>query len=147
MNSQPKPVTVNGKTYKVYPLTLEDMGEVQQWMDQQLEDRLMAMVARQIAAGTFTVEIQKYMIHSAMETAARNRIMLGSPEGDAFMSSMEAIQYLTWFSLKKGDPNISMDEVRAIMKSEIGAALTGKITEAVDLISAGDPKSTAPASG
>jgi hypothetical protein len=123
------------------------MGEVQQWIDQQQEDRLMAIAQRQIDRGTFSVEIQKYMIHCAMETAARNRIMLGTPDADHFMESIEAIIFLTWFSLKKGDPKITMEEVKGIVKSEIGESVTKKMREAVDLISADDPKLTAPDSG
>lgn len=147
MNSQPKLVSCNGKTYKVYPLTFEDMGNVQLWIDEQQEKRTMGAMERAIARGTLPVEIQKFMARSSMDLLARNRILLGTPEAETFMQSLEGMVYLTWYSIQKGDKAFTIEEAEQIVKSEMGALFQEQVKVAADIVGPDDPKSTAPGNG
>jgi len=147
MNSQPKPIVCGGKTYMAYPLTFEDMGEVQNWLDEQQEIRVQSMLERAVERGVLPTEILKYMARSAMDVAARNRLMLGSQEASEALASLDGSVFVMWYSIHKGDPTFTIEDAKAIIKDKLGHEFAQKVQEVADIVGPQDPKSTAPESG
>lgn len=145
LNAKPVTVKSGGKEYQVHPLTIDDHGDVQRWIDDQQETRIFEALERQTAKGSLPVEIQKYMARSALDILARNRILIGTPEADELLHSVDGKVYLTYLSIKKGDPAFTEADAKALVKREQAEAMA-RITEAADVIGADDPKSK-PAGG
>ena len=77
MNSQAKEVIVSGKTYRIYPLAFEEMGDLQNWIDRQQRNHVMAAVEEAVERGKLPIDVLKFMSMAALEVLARNRIALG----------------------------------------------------------------------
>lgn len=112
---KPKPLSIGGKTYLLHPLNFDDHGEVQAWLDAQQRD-VFAIAQQQIASGRFSVEIQKFMIKSALEIAARSRIYVGTPEADAMLDTIEGKAEMLYLSIKKGDPSFTYDKAMGLLR-------------------------------
>jgi len=152
MNSQPKPIVVKGKTYLVHPLNFEEMGELQEWLYAQQRKQVMTAVEEAVERNKLPVEVQKYLALAALDTLARNRILIGTPEADTLMNSLEGIVYMTWLGVRRGDPSFRLEDAvevaKVIVESAMGEAIQQQIIEAVDVLRTDDPKSTAgPANG
>lgn len=134
---KPTAVTVGGKTYQFHPTSFDDHGDVQTWLDEQQKDPF-AIVQEQIAKGRFSVEIQKYMVKSALELASRSRVLVGSPEADALLDSVEGKAFLIYLSIKKGDPKFKPEQAVELLRQLDHEART-KAIAAADVLRADDP--------
>jgi len=111
LTAQPKPLNIGGKTYQVHPLTLNDLGAFQAWIDTQFPDPL-EIASKKMA--TFPVAAQKHLIAVAMEQAAKGRRLLGTPDADAVAQSIEGVSQLLFLSIRKGDPSFTEADARAL---------------------------------
>lgn len=151
MNSQPKEVIVKGKTYRIHPLAFEEMGELQSWIDRQQRDHVMAAVEEAVERGKMPIDVLKFMSMAALEVLARNRIALGTAEADAQTSTIDGITYMAYLGIKKGDPTFKFEDTvpiaKAMLEQAMGQSIQMQVAQAVDVIGAEDPKSTATENG
>lgn len=113
LNKKPRPITVDGRTYLLYPLTLGDYGEIQAWIDSQQPDPYAAAAAA-LRSGMFTQAQQQFILRSAAEVAATRRALIGTPEADAIIESPAGVKFWLSASIRKGDPSFSDDDAAAL---------------------------------
>lgn len=145
LNGKGSTITVDGTEYRLHPLTLDDHGDLQAWVDKQQPDPFV-IVAQQIDSGRFSLEVQKFLARSALEVATRNRVLLGSPEADALLATGPGECEIFYLSLRKGDPTMTRERARAVYM-QLGAQLRARAVSAADVIRGDEPDPKAPASG
>lgn len=106
LTMQPRTLTVNGRDYKIHPLDLGDFGKLQEWIDTQFPSPFIA-VKEAFAMGGFTFAQQQFMLEKAIEKAARPRHLIGTPEADELLTSVEGYKQVLFLSIRKGDPSFS----------------------------------------
>jgi hypothetical protein len=141
MNS-PKTIRVGNREYRLHPLDFDDHGEIQRFLNEQVRNPL-EIVRKEIERGGFPLEIQKYMVKAAIEVAARTRILIGTPEADEIMDSIEGRAKLLQLSIRKGDPSFTYDKAMALIR-EMNNEARAQAVAAADMLRADeDPKSSA----
>jgi hypothetical protein len=101
--------------YRVSPLTYEDHGTLQRWVDAQFPnpfDQAWEAIQRARAKGQpFNVTQEQFLLKNAQELAARSRHPIGTPEADRLLWSDEGVKQILLVAIRKGDP--SFDESKA----------------------------------
>ena len=140
---KPKPLLVDGREYAVYPLTIDDLADLQAWCDRQCPDPIEA-VAKHLGSGKFNPVQEKYLLRMAVEVATAPRPKIGSPETQAMIGSLEGCAMLLWLSIRKGDPGFSEEAGKTLAK-KIGVGRVHQVIEftGADMV-ASDPKATKP---
>jgi hypothetical protein len=118
LTAQPQPLTVDGETYWIHPLDVNDLGALQAWIDRQHADPF-DVVKAVIDKGGFTVTMQQYMIAEALRESIKPKARLGSAEADELLLSMEGSRQVLYLSIRKGRPDFT--EAAA---AELAAKLT-----------------------
>lgn len=149
LTAQPVPFTVAGRDYKVHPLTLDDFGLIQAWVDHQFPDPLELLDAR---LEKYPVPLQKHLLKSALEIAAQPKPRLGSEEANRLaFQTVDGIKELLYLAIHKGDPLFTRGAA-ALLAARIGLAglaLILKATGADQILNASesegvsDPKAQA----
>lgn len=106
LTAAPSPVTIDGETYMVHPLTVKDWGDLQSWLDAQRKNPFEA-VKEAIALGGFTFEQQKHMLNQALVEATKPKCKIGSIEADELLTSMEGYAQVLYLSVRKGRPGFT----------------------------------------
>jgi hypothetical protein len=119
--ARPRPLTVGGATYDVYPLTIDDFAKVQEWVEAQFPDPF-DVANRQIEAGKpgkdedgnpsrvpYTLAQQQFFYRTALDLS-RARHPLGTPEADELVRSVEGAKFLLWLSIAKGRPGFRRED-------------------------------------
>jgi len=115
----PHTVKLGGAPFQVYPLTIQDLGTLQAWVDGQFPDPF-DTVNQEIERGRFalgddgkptrvpySVAQQQYMLKCAMEQKEKGKHLIGTPEADSKLHTMEGVKQLLLVSIRKGDPTFS----------------------------------------
>lgn len=110
VTGSPRTLRIAGGEYRIYPLTPEDFGKLQDWVDRQFPDPY-ALAADAINSGKFTIAQQQYILKTAMEQAARGSHPIGTPEADEKLYGMNGVMELLFVAISKGDP--SFDRAKA----------------------------------
>lgn len=116
LTGTPRTVQLGGEPWRVYPLTVEDLGTLQDWVDRQFPDPF-DIASREIDRGRLVLDAQgrpsrepypvaqqQFLLKTAMELRERGRRLIGMPEADAKLHSMEGLKELLLVSIRKGDP-------------------------------------------
>ena len=108
----PRSLTVDGREYHIYPLTLGDLGKLQAWLNSKLPDPFRAIEGR---LEGLTVEQQKYLLRDAADRANRPRVIpFQSAEGQELLQTFEGVKELLWLSIHRGDPGFSREDAEAL---------------------------------
>lgn len=107
------PLVIGGETYDVYPLTIEDYGELQNWLDTQYPDPL-AIAAEEMRLGRFNHPQQQFLLRTAMELKAKARVKIGSPEASEQLQSVEGTTEALYLSIRRGRPSFTREEATAL---------------------------------
>ena len=91
LTGQPRPLTAGGQTYQIYPLTIDDLGQLQGWIDSHFPDPFQTVQAA-IAAGNFNVTQQQFLLARAVEQSVRPRHLIGTPVADELLQSVEGLK-------------------------------------------------------
>jgi hypothetical protein len=118
LTGQPQKLAVDGRTYLIRPLTLDDFGALQQWVNEQFPD---PMAIAQASLNGLSVEAQKFLIKEAFAAASRPKPKLGTPEADALTNSLDGLREMLFLMIRRDDPSFTR---------EAAVALYGKITPA-----------------
>jgi hypothetical protein len=139
LTAQPKKLTVNGQEYLIHPLTLDDLGQLQSWIDSQFPDPFQ-VIGKAIANGNYTVTQQQYLFSQALERSTRSKNLIGTPEADRLLQTVEGMKRLLCLSIRKGRPEFTEEEAgvlyRALGLGDVQAAFAAS---EVNLVM-GDPK-------
>jgi hypothetical protein len=157
LNGKGQLIKVDGREYRILPLTLDDHGDLLEWLDRQRPDPIEA-ANRAIARGRlvvaedgterrepYPVDMQKFLLRAALETAARERILIGSPEADALLGSALGEREVLYLSLRKSDPSITRARAAEIY-DKLRDESRARALDGADVMRAPiDPKATTPA--
>jgi hypothetical protein len=111
LTNQPRPLTVDDRTYQVYPLTLADLGALQKWVNEQFPDPLDALRGR---LDGFSPEHQKFLLKDAAEASRRPRPRIGTPEADELLTTADGLAECLYLAVRRGDGAFSREQAAAI---------------------------------
>ncbi len=107
--------------YWIHPLTFEDIGKLQEWLDRQFPDPIQqAQEAIERAAERgkpFTVAQEQFLYKSAQELAAKAKVKVGMLEATQLLLSAEGNTQIIFLSIKKGDPNFKDEDAKKLFHS------------------------------
>lgn len=139
-----KTIKMGGKEYESYPTDLVDHGLMQKWLDDRLCDRILNFIERAYERGKLPVDMLKFLELSAERVAAKERILIGTPEGEKeLFETPEGMIFMSWLSVRHGQPNLTLEEWTEIARNDQRETLM-RVIAAADPLVATDPKSTAP---
>lgn len=139
LTAQPQFLRIDDKEYRIHPLTFADLGELQTWIDAQFPDPF-EVVSKAIKSGNFNYAQQQFMLDKAIEKATRPRHLLGSPEADELLLSVEGYKQVLLLSIRKGDPSFTDADADALFQKMTQADIA-KLESATNLdMVATDPK-------
>lgn len=145
LNGKGQTITADGREYRCLPLTLDDHGDLQAWIDTQQLDPF-EVVSHQIESRAIPIEVQKFLYRSALELSTRNRVLIGSPEANALLDSAAGEREILYLSIRKGDPTFTRAQAAEVY-TQLREAARLKALGAADVMrgEADDPK--APTNG
>lgn len=145
LNAKPRRLAVAGREYLVYPLTLDDFGGLQRWVDAQFPDPLQTVADYIERRPDLPVAVQKHLYAQAVQQAGQPRPRLGTPEADTIVQSVEGAKELIYLGIRKGDPGFTRDDAARLFAAMTVAhmAILHTATNA-DLVLS-DPKAPTPA--
>lgn len=111
LTGQPRKLTVAGRDYLLHPLTIADFGELQAWVDAQFPDPF-EVVQAAIAKGAFNYVQQQFLLEKALAASTQGKRLIGTPEADRLLLSMEGVKRILVISIRKGDPGFTEEAAR-----------------------------------
>ncbi len=105
-------IELGGKTYRMRPLSIDEFAQFERWVD----DAPIRQAVRNLDG--LSPELQTKMLQQAQEAASRTS--QDSPEKRqgriaAQMTSMSGISYLIWLSLRREQPDLSLEAVSQML--------------------------------
>lgn len=139
LTMQPTTLTIDGKDYKVHPLDLGDFGYLQEWIDRQFPNPI-AIVKKTIDEGGYNLTLQQYMLKEALILASQPRHLIGTPEADALLTSVDGMKQTLYLSIRKGDPSFTEADAETLF-AKMNFADTALVAQAstLDMVTT-DPK-------
>jgi len=116
LNGKPRVLKVGDREYRFHPLTLDDLGELQAWIDSRQPDPF-AIANAQVQSGKYTVEQGKFLLRTAMEMAVKGTPKLGTEDADLLLQSPDGIKEVLYLSVRKGDPGFSREDATELFRS------------------------------
>ncbi len=138
LNASPRSVPIGGEVFEVHPLTLNDQGKLQAWLETQLPDPL-GLVQAHIDKAKPSMEVSKYLLREALHEASRTRVFLNSPEALPYLNSADGICEILWLSIAKGRPDFTRERAREVFGAMTPAdVLKLQMATELDQVMAGD---------
>lgn len=125
LNRVPKLFRFGGKDYAIHPLSFQEIGQLQAWVDQQFPDPIQ-VADEAIARGGYSVSQQQFLYRTAMELATKGRRLVGTSEADEKLQSFDGIMEILFHSIAKGDPTFTREDAQ-----KIGRTLTPGDVQAI----------------
>ena len=143
LTGQSQKVTIGDETIEIHPLTINDLGGLQKWVDDQFPCPI-ALAKAAIDRGNFNVAQQQYLLKTALEQASRPKHLIGTPEADALLFSTEGIKQVMLLAIRKGDPGFPEERIAEVVAAmnQIDISRTFAAT-GLDMVAA-DPKAPTP---
>ena len=113
MTATPLSLSIGGEAYPMAPLTWSDWGRMQAWVDSQFPDPF-EIVKAEIASGDYTVAQQQFLLRAALEQKAKGRRLIGTPDADERIRSLEGTIELLYWSIVKADPTFTREKAEAM---------------------------------
>jgi hypothetical protein len=127
LTAKPQRINFGGEEHDVHPLSFEDFGTLQEWVDRQFGDPFEA-VNRAIAKGRvvpgpdgegettvpYTAAQQQFLYKIALEQATQGKHPIGTPEADAKLLSLAGLQEQLFLSIRKGNPAFTREDAARI---------------------------------
>lgn len=140
LTAQPRPLKIGDIEYMAHPLTMDDLGALQAWIDRQRPDPF-DVVNAAIAKGNYSMAQQQFLLKAALEESRKPRMLIGSSEADELIGSVEGIKHVLYLSIKKSRPDFTEADADILFSSltSVDIAKTYNVT-GLDLV-VNDPKS------
>ncbi len=105
-------ISLNGKTYLMRPLSIDEFAQFERWVD----DAPIRQAVRNLDG--LSPDLQTKMLQQAQEAASQ--ASQDNPEKrqgriTAQMTSMSGISYLIWLSLRREQPDLSLEAVSQML--------------------------------
>ncbi len=105
-------IDLNGSTYRMRPLSIDDFAEYERWVD----DAPIRQIIRNLDG--LSVDLQMKMLGQAQEAAAKS--LRENPEQrqeriTSQMSSMSGICFLIWLGLRREQPELDLSTVSQML--------------------------------
>jgi hypothetical protein len=117
LSGQPRPLTVRirgeERTYLVHPLMLDELGQLQGWIDAQFPDPF-DQVNAAVARNEYTVPQWQFLLECAVKLSTQRRRLIGTPEADLLLQSLEGTIQLLLLAIRKGDPAFGEEQAREL---------------------------------
>jgi hypothetical protein len=110
-----RPVPIGGKVYLVRPLTIDDYGALQAWLDAQWPDPF-DVVNDQVSRREYSPAQQRHMLSAALELATRPRPKLGSDDAEPLVSSPAGVAQVLYLTIRRDDPTFTLAAATALLK-------------------------------
>jgi hypothetical protein len=112
--AQPRMIELGGRSLRVSPLTVEDLGAYQAWIYSQLPDA--AAVARRFAEG-LPPSVQAEMGREAIreDRAARLAHRIGMPAAGEMMQGLMGVVELLYLATRRHHPDLTRDDLPALI--------------------------------
>ncbi|WP_422924504.1 hypothetical protein [Singulisphaera sp. PoT] len=158
LTGQAKRLTVGGEVFDLHPLTIDDFGKLQEWVDRQYPDPF-DLVNKQISAGRVTLDDdgkekreeynvtqQQFLFRIAMEQSSNCKHLIGRPDADALLSTLEGVKQLLLLSIRKSRPDFTDEDAdRLYRRMTIGdVARVYQATNADMVMGSERPKAPTP---
>jgi hypothetical protein len=145
LTGRPLTLAIDGRDYAFHPVTLEDLGAIQRWLDTRTANPLDQLRGK---LDGFTPEQQRTLLELAIDRMARKPV-IGSPEAAALLSSAAGIAEFLYLSVRKGDPDFTREDAERLLGKLDAATLAQVSTEAMGRVlgERDDPKAAGPANG
>jgi hypothetical protein len=115
LTAQPRKLTVAGQDYLLHPLTLDDLGQLQGWIDSHFPDPFQ-VVGKAIATGNYNVAQQQYLLSQALERSIRPKNLIGTPDADRLLQTVDGTVQMLLLSIRKGRPEFSQSEAAELTR-------------------------------
>jgi hypothetical protein len=143
LTAQPRKLTVAGHEYLLHPLTLDDLGRLQGWIDSHFPDPFQ-VVGKAITTGNYNVAQQQYLLSQALERAVRPRNLIGTPEADRLLQTVDGTVQMLLLSIRKGRPEFTDAEAAELTRNlGLGDVQAAFAVTGVSMVM-GDPKAETP---
>jgi len=134
MAGTPARITLGGKEYTLSPLTVDDLAEMERWV----EDAPLMHAKRLLAEhGDMFSEEEKTAIRMK---AVEESKTISLADGGAVLESMEGVRLLLWLSLRREQPDIKREDVFTLLSLSDLEAVKAKLDEVSGMkeVSAGE---------
>ena len=132
LTGAPAHVEAGGESHDIHPLTLDDLGQLQAWVDAQRPDPF-EVVSRQLAAGKWSLEQQKHLLACAVHEASQPKPRLGTPEAAALLNTITGRAEQLYMAIRKGEPDFSRKQAlefyEKLNAAEVARALSAAEAE------------------
>jgi hypothetical protein len=106
--------------YLVHPLSFGEDGELQRWIDSCFPDpyaKAWDAIQRQRDKGKpFNTAQEKHILSDAARLAMQPRHMIGTPEADELLMSIEGLKRVVLHGIRKGDPTFDEEKAERLVK-------------------------------
>jgi hypothetical protein len=111
--NQPAVITVQGREYRLYDLSLQDLTDLQSWVDTKFRDPLavVAVFLASPAGAKLAVETRKWMLAEARQAACKPSPRLGMREATEQILAMDGLREILWLSIRRGDPTFTRTDL------------------------------------
>jgi hypothetical protein len=141
LNGRGRPLSVDGATYLLYPLTIADLGELQAWVEAQWPDPLLKVRER---LDEFPPALQRELVREAAALAARPKPRIGTPEADALVFSAAGWQEIAYLSIRKGRPDFTREQAARLCARLTEGELARVYSQTGVELVLSDPKGSGP---
>ncbi len=111
--------------YMIHPFVMSDFGLMQVWIDRQFPDpfdNARNVIQSALAAGKpFNVAQEQYLLKTASELAIRAKRLIGTPEADTLLMSLEGALQIMEISIRKGDPTFDQEKAKRLYENMTSA--------------------------
>jgi hypothetical protein len=102
------PIEINGRMLKLHPITVDDLGVVEQHILKKRGSHVQEAVKN---CEGVPPEIQRMMLSEALQLDSRLKNHITSEESQLFIDSREGVKFTIWLMLNKQGQNVPFEEV------------------------------------
>jgi hypothetical protein len=126
LTAQPRAIDLGGRSLRLSPLTLDDLGVLQAWIYSQLPDPHEA--ARRMGAGA-PADVQSALFREAAreDRAARAEHRIGMPEATALIQGLFGVVEVLYLATRRHHPDLAKDDLPSLIMAA-GAEKVDRVT-------------------
>lgn len=137
-------VRMGGEEHAFSPLMVADLGELQVWVDARFADPFdlaNAEIGRN--PGRYNTAQQQFLFRCAMEIARQPKPLIGTPEADELVRSVDGVKELLFLAVRKAEPGFTREDAsRIYSRMSVGDVARLFVLTSLDLVMS-DPKAGA----
>jgi hypothetical protein len=96
---RPRRLDVGGRVYRVFPCTMKDLGCLQSFIDSKTTDSDDAVYEN---LDGWNEDQRRYLTGSGVAMLQRTRVLIGHPEADDLLGSVDGLTEILYLSIRRG---------------------------------------------